>query len=220
MQKYVRTGLLIITLAFPVLFFIFLKLFANNHFDLPYFIPLRDVNNQVVTKADGDTAFYQIQRSSLPTLGSVIDAKSLKGKTVLVNTIASPCGDTCQQVLNQLVRLQTLQQEYPSFTILTLIDKNDAQIIPLLGERRQSDAGWLVSALPDSTLRAAIQNVFRLSENVPGMQTISPSARLSLLDSAGFIRGFYDTTDPEEIDRIMAEIKILEYNRMNGPHKQ
>ncbi len=202
-----------ITLAFPVLFFLFLKLFASNHFDLPYFVPLRDATNNVVMKPGGDTAFYQIQDSSLPTFGSTINAASLKGKTVLVSTLSSPCGDTCQKVLSQLVRLHALHQEYPSFIILTLIDKDDSQLIPSLNERRQSDAGWLVSALPDSTLRSAIQDVFRLNEKVPGLQTISPPARLSLMDGAGFIRGFYDTTDPEEIDRLMAEVRILEHNR-------
>lgn len=214
MRKYTKTGLLILTLAFPVLIFVFLKVFTSNRFDLPYFVPLRDAADNVVMQPGGDTAFYQIPNLSLSAVSGLIDATaSLKGKTILVNTLSSPCGDTCQKALSQLVRVHALHQEYPSFVILTLVDKDDSQIISVVNERRQSDAGWLVSALPDSTLSSAIQNVFRLNEKVPGLQTISPQVRLSLVDGAGFIRGFYDTTNPEETDRLMAEIRILEHNR-------
>lgn len=213
MRKYTKTGLLILTLAFPVLIFVFLKVFTSNRFDLPYFVPLRDATNNVVMQPGGDTTFYQIPDFPLLADGDTFDAAALKGKTVLVSTLSSPCGDTCQRVLTQLIRAQGLHQDYPSFVILTLIDKNDSQIVSVVNERRQSDTGWLVSALPDSTLSSTIQNIFRLNENVPGLQTISPSARLSLVDGAGFIRGFYDTIDPEEIDRLMAEIRVLEHNR-------
>ena len=213
MRKYLKTGLLILTLAFPVLIFLFLKVFTSNRFDLPYFVPLRDAGNNVVMQEKGDTTFYQIPDFSLPADGGTIDAASLKGKTVLVSTLASPCGDTCQRLLNQLVRVQALHRDYPSFVILTLLDDQDAQMVSEINERKQLYAGWLVATLPDSLLNATIQNVFRLNEKVPGLQTISPQARLSLVDGAGFIRGFYDTTDPEETDRLMAEIRILEHNR-------
>lgn len=213
MRKYVKTGLLILTLAFPVLIFLFLKVFTSNRFDLPYFVPLRDAANNVVVQTGGDTTFYQIPDFSLPADGGTIDAASLKGKTVLVSTLSFPCGDTCQKVLNQLVRVQALHQDYPSFIILTLLSEKDSPLIDKINERKPSYAGWLVATLPDSVLSRTIQYVFHLNEKVPGLQTISPQTRLSLVDGAGFIRGFYDTTDPEETDRLMAEIRILEHNR-------
>jgi len=213
MRKYTKTGLLILTLAFPVLIFVFLKVFTSNRFDLPYFVPQQDAAGNVITKSDGDTAFYQIKDFALLSDGSAFSAATLKGKTIVVSTLSSPCSDTCQKVLTQLSRVQVLHQEYPSFTVLTLIEKGDHQIATSLEGRTQPGAGWLVFLLPDSTLSSAVQNVFRLNENVPGLQTISPRARLGLVDSAGFIRGFYDTTNPEEIDRLMAEVRILEHNR-------
>ena len=213
MRKYVKTGLLILTLAFPVLIFLFLKVFTSNRFDLPYFVPLRNAAGDVLVKPNSDTTFYQIPDFSLPADGGTIDAASLKGKTILVSTLSSPCGDTCQKVLNQLVRVQALHQDYPSFVILTLLNEKDSPLIDKISERKPMYAGWLVATLPDSTLAFTIQNIFRLNEKVSGLQTISPQARLSLVDGAGFIRGFYDTTDPEETDRLMAEIRILEHNR-------
>lgn len=214
MRKYTKTGLLIITLAFPVLIFIFLKVFTSNRFDLPYFVPLRDAADNAVIQPGGDTTFYQIPDLSLTALGGSIDpSASLKGKTIVVSTFSSPCGDTCQKALSQLVRAHALHREYPSVVILTLVNEHDSQIIQIVGGQRPADAGWLISAMPDSTLNSTIQSVFRLNEKVPGLQTISPQARLSLVDGAGFIRGFYDTTNPDETDRLMAEIRILEYNR-------
>lgn len=213
MRKYLKTGLLILTLAFPVLLFLFLKVFTSNRYDLPYFIPLRDAANGVVLKPNGDTTFYKIPNFSLSADGGTPEAASFKGKTILVSTLSSPCGDTCQKVLNQLVRVQALHQDYPTFVVLTLLNKKDSSLIDKINERKISNAGWQVASLSDSTLASTIQNIFRLNEKVPGLQTISPPARLSLVDGAGFIRGFYDTTDPEETDRLMAEIRILEHNR-------
>lgn len=213
MQKYTKAGLLMLTLVFPVLIYLFLKIFTTNRYDLPYYVPLRDAANNAIIKPDGDTTFYQIQDFSLLTNGGTITADSLKGKTILVSTLSSPCADTCQEVMKQLVRVQALHQDYPSFIILTLLNANDQQLAAQVKERKQSDAGWLVATLPDSMLTRTVEKVFRLNQKVPGMQTISPQARLSLVDNAGFIRGFYDTTDPEEVDRLMAEIRILEHNR-------
>ncbi len=213
MRKYTKAGLLMLTLVFPVLIYLFLKVFTTNRFDLPYYIPLRDAANNAIVQPDGDTTFYQVQDFSFLTDSEAISVGSLEGKTILVSTLSSPCVDTCQEVIKQLVRIQALHKDYPQFIILTLVSAGDEQLISMINERRQSDAGWLVAALPDATLSRAIQNTFQLNEKVPGLQTISPQARLSLVDNAGFIRGFYDTTDTEEADRVMAEIRILEHNR-------
>ncbi len=203
-----------LTLVFPVLIYLFLKVFTTNHYDLPYFVSLRDVANNAIVNPDGDTTFYQIQDFSLITAdGSTISAASLQGKTVLVSTLSFPCADTCKEVLSQLARVQSLHQDYPGFIILTLIEKNNAPLISSIKEVRESETGWQIAPLSDSTLNYTLQTVFRLNEKVPGLKTISSQSRLSLVDGAGFIRGFYDTADPEEIDRLMAEIKILEHNR-------
>ena len=40
-------------------------------------------------------------------------------------------------------------------------------------------------------------------------ETIPYTEQFILVDKQGYIRGFYDGTDPEEVDRLMAEVKIL-----------
>ena len=214
MRKYVKTGLLIITLAFPVLVFLFLKVFTTNHYDLPYFVPLRDVAANVIVQPNGDTTFYQIPDFSFQSIGeSTLSAATLKGKTLLVSTLKSPCDDTCGKVLSQLARVQALHDTYPEFVMLTIVGGGDDKLISELKKYNNSSAGWQVAVVPDSTLDNVVRHVFRLAEKVPEMQTIPPSARLSLVDGSGHIRGYYDTTDPEETDRLMAEIRILEHNR-------
>ncbi|WP_377242235.1 hypothetical protein [Persicitalea jodogahamensis] len=203
-----------LTLVFPVLIYLFLKVFTTNHYDLPYFVPLRDVANNAIVQSNGDTTFYQIQDFSLKTAdGSTISTASLQGKTIVISTVSSPCADTCKEVLSQLARVQSLHQAYPAFFVLTLVSEDNPQLISSIKESREVEEAWKIATVPDSAFSLILQDVFRLSEKVPGLQTISPQARLSLVDDAGFIRGFYDTTDPEEVDRLMAEIRILEHNR-------
>ena len=70
MQKYIKTGLLIIVLVVPVLIFLFLQGYTTNHFDLPYYVPLRDsVTNEVIVN-NGDTAYYQLKDFSLSSIDS------------------------------------------------------------------------------------------------------------------------------------------------------
>ena len=42
MQKNIKAGILIAALVVPALVFLYLKGFGENHFELPYLIPLTD----------------------------------------------------------------------------------------------------------------------------------------------------------------------------------
>ncbi|MFN8346479.1 MAG: hypothetical protein U0X91_15860 [Spirosomataceae bacterium] len=54
----------------------------------------------------------------------------------------------------------------------------------------------------------AIYRVSPLKKNKSN-ETIPYNEQFVLLDKKGFIRGFYDGTDPEDVDRLTAEVKIL-----------
>ncbi len=211
MQKYIKTGLLIIVLVVPVLIFLFLQGYTTNHFDLPYYVPLRDsVTNEVIVK-NGDTTFYQLENFSLATFDSqsIITAAQLRGKITVISTIKGPCGEECEKVISKLTRIRALHESFPSLAVLTILRTQDTTLLKKIADRPQG--GWLVAFLPEDVYKQVLQNVFHLdiSDNT---QTISGYKPFSLIDRKGYIRGYYNVREDEEIERLLAEIRVLEYN--------
>jgi protein SCO1 len=210
MQKYIKAGVLIVILVVPVFIFLFLKGFSTNRFDIPYFIPQRDSLTQGVMIDNGDTVFFQLPNFSTNTIdGERFAAEQIKGKIVVVSAQESPCEDTCQKVMAQLGRVAGLSEVYPELLILTLVR---GKVKAYRQEVTDSDR-WRFVPLPETLYPEYLGKVFHLNESLGGQQTILPHNRFQLIDQSGFVRGYYDALDPEETDRLMVEIKILERNR-------
>ena len=212
MQKYIKAGLLIIVLVVPALIFLFLQGYTANHFDLPYYVPLRNpMTHEVLVKGE-DTVFYQVKDFSLTSVDSTsaITSAQLLGKTVVLSAFKSPCDAGCEKTLSELNRINVLHETYPSLSILTIINENEESLSKVA---RYQKAGWEVVMVPDSTYQNVVQGTFHLlPEDLKG-QTISFNNRLSLLDGKGYIRGYYDGEKTEDVERLLAEIRVLEYNR-------
>lgn len=205
------------TLVVPVLIFLFLKGFSTNHFDVPYFVPQTDPVTQQILVNEGDTVFYQLPDFTINgTDGNSLSSQQLAGKTLVISSLGTPCGDTCQKVKNQLARISMLQDTYPDMLILTLAKADENIALPETA-RKES---WQVFSLSDSLYNRYVDTIFRLNEKIGDEQTILSHNRLELIDQNGFIRGYYNALDPEEIERLMVEIKILEYNRKQKNSKQ
>ena len=212
MQKYIKTGLLIVVLVLPVLIFIFLQGYTTNHFDLPYHVPLRDpATNEVIIK-NGDTAFYQLEKFSLSSIDtpSTITATELGDKITVVSAFKGSCDGECEKVLSRLTRIRELHESFPSLTILTILTTDDTTLVKKITDRQK--AGWLVARVPEDVYDVVTQDIFHMS-TLEKTQTISEYKPFSLIDRKGFIRGYYDAQKDEEIDRLLAEIRVLEYNK-------
>lgn len=212
MQKYIKAGLLIVVLVVPALIFIFLQTYTANHFDLPYYVPLQNPETKQVLLKGQDTIFYQVRDFSLTTVdsNSAITSEQLRGKTVVLSAFKSPCDAVCDKTLSELTRINGLHKAYPSLNILTIINENQELSDKITSYQK---VGWQVAMVRDSTFQKVVQGSFRLFPKDTNEQTISVNNRLSLIDSNGFIRGYYDAGKTEEVERLLAEIRVLEYNR-------
>lgn len=68
-----------------------------------------------------------------------------------------------------------------------------------------------VSRVKEATEKVAKEkyHITPLKKNKPA-KTIPYYEQFMLIDKQGYVRGRYDATDPTEIDRLLAEIKILQ----------
>lgn len=201
MKKSRKAGLLIVTLVIPALIFTFLQFFADNHYDLPYYHPLVAPNGSVVDER-GDTVYHQFSKLTLKQ-DSTRDTISEKliGQVTVVSYLPAECRDTCKLVLSQLERIERLRKEIPELTILTLAEN---------GAEKSADDGWKVLYAERESIKRCLKEL-RFQTVIPKSKTSGLKSKLVLLDKKGFIRGYYDGSDATEIDRLMAEIKILDY---------
>ncbi|MDF7818188.1 hypothetical protein P1X15_11305 [Runella sp. MFBS21] len=163
MQKYLKAGLLTIVLVLPALVLLFLHLFAENHFKLPYLVPLKDTTGAVKMMGK-DTVFYKVP--------GVEPSK--------INVVGFWKDEEASHLAVQFSRVQKLASEEIVF------------------RRVRSDEAEFVNIYKLSPLKK-----YQSSETIPYTQ------QFVLIDKKGHIRGFYDGSDPVEVDRLIAELKIL-----------
>lgn len=203
MKNFPKAGLLIVTLVIPALIFVLLRLFATNHYDLPYFNPEVGTDGKPVI-ANGDTVF--LKRSALQLASG---AYGIANDISVISFLPNECGDSCKLVLSNLKRIYDMRSETNNLTIKTLTE--DSIITAEAYPQELGKEGW-------KTLKATFAEATEIlnPKSLALQQTAELSSiesRLMLIDSKGYTRGFYNGTDPEEIDRLMAELKILNYEK-------
>ena len=214
MINFRKAGLLIITLVIPALVFVFLKLFATNHYDLPHYFPVTDTAGRIIVH-NGDTVFYKVPHIRLKdTRGNVVSEEFGKGQITVLGYLPEHCLTTCEIVLGQVERVFSLRETIPYLNVVTLSDnwdrtnKNYPQTL--------NTKGWRVLTGSEEEVKNAWNNKLKLLTEIPGSKTNSLETKLVLIDIEGHIRGYYNASDSEETDRLMAEIKILDYERKSN----
>ena len=213
MKKYFKAGLLIVTLVIPALIFTFLRFFATNHYNIPYYYPLKDASGNVVISKN-DTVFYTVQELNIRTLNnSNFPAHPFKDKLTVIHNLSGKCmDDSCQLVLSNLERIYNLREKIKSLNILTIRDSISNAVIQT--PAFISKDGWIVLKVTPDEYKNVFDKTLKFQTLVPGAKTNSVKSKLILIDNNEHIRGYYNGSDPEEINRLMAEIKIL--NLENG----
>lgn len=233
MKQYLKAGILISTLVLPVLIFLFLRFFSQNHFVLPRYIPLIDsTNNQPILnkisdlkgKVIYDTAYHTIPNFSfIDQNGQQFSNQKTKGKIYVANFIFTRCGLICPKVTSQMARVQDAFLNKKDILLVshTVDPKFDAPVIlKKYAEKNDAlDGKWFFLTGDKAELyRMALKGYFvPISDASAYDKAITDpdkafihSEKMILVDKEGIIRGFYDGTDPKEIDRLIVEIKILE----------
>lgn len=202
MSKLLKAGLLILTLVIPALIFLFLKVFGTNHYDLPRYHPVLTGTAQAAA-AKGDTVFY---RPDVRGLVGTDSADVWPGHFTVLGQFDKDCADSCSLVKAQLERIYNLRSAVDNLQLVTF-HKDGAQ------KPEGSKAGWYHVSFNDDAAWRETTGRFRFETTVPEFEEVSPLYKLILVDSNGTIRGYYAGADASEADRLIAEIRILDYER-------
>lgn len=203
MNKFGKTGILLVTLAIPVFIWLFLKFFGSNSFELPIYYTqgidsLSDCRSTSQPHQISDFKLTQVNGDSLRL-------SDLKDHILLSYFLPNTCGADCEFVLEQLANVNTVLRNEENFQILVFAnEKYSDEQLGSLQQRYDIASGQL----------------YFLQSNTPAYNDLKKCGfvlsaeqenTLVLTDADQRIRGYYDGTDASEIDRLKGEVKILEY---------
>ncbi|MCF0057710.1 hypothetical protein LXL81_18235 [Dyadobacter sp. CY356] len=172
---------------------------------------MKDLSGKVIV-IDGDTAFYKVPVISLKdTNGRAISEEFGKGQVTVVGYLPEHCMDRCEIVFGQVERVFALRETIPYLNLITLADKwtGKKQNYP----QELGTNGWKVLTGSEEEIKDTWDSKLKLLTEIPGSKTNSLETKLVLIDAEGHIRGYYNASDSEETNRLMAEIKILDYEK-------
>jgi protein SCO1 len=170
----------------------------------------RDVSEQ------GDTIYHTIPPFALTNQeDELFSLKNLEGKVYVAEFFFTTCPSICPIMNRQMKRLQELISEVKNFHLVSFsVDPNHdtPEVLKAYGENLGADfSNWtFLTGSPEEIYDIGFQGYFinaMEDELAPG--GFLHSEFFILVDQNGRIRGYYDGTNPEEIDKLADDVKKL-----------
>lgn len=222
-RKFLKAGILAVLLGVPALIFLVLHQFGKNHFDLPYYFPeINDYGEAVVV--NGDTVFSKIPDFELTDqYGRKFVSERMQGKITVADFFFTRCGTICPKLSSELTRVQGVFRDNQEVMLLsmTIDPKHDSSAVlrTYATEYGAEKDKWFFltgdkKEIYDLAIKGFKLPVADASEYNPDIKHIDEmfihSEKLLLLDKAGYVRGIYDGTNKEDVDRLIVEISVLQ----------
>lgn len=224
-----KAGILVATLLVPALLYLLLRFGTQNHYVLPRYLPKIDSARGEplmgkVRLADGreviDTIYNRIPPFQLIDQdGKQVDQSIVKGKIYVADFFFTRCISICPKLSSQLTRVQDIFRKRSDIVFLShsVDPEHDgpAQLKAYAKKYEAIPGKWYFLTGKKSTIYDLAMHGYYLPVVDPGVKAGSPdetfihSEKLVLVDKEGIVRGFYDGTDKEDVDRLILEIRVL-----------
>ena len=148
--------------------------------------------------------------------GQTFTGKSLHGKVWVANFMFTNCMGPCPRMTSRLHQVQEETAGMPGVEIasFTIDPANDTPTV-LAAYAKQHAASpqrWHFLTGTQPSLHHLSRDVFKLND-IDG--SLTHSTRFALVDRKMEIRGFYDSFDPDEMKKLVGDIKALSRERVS-----
>lgn len=216
MKIYYKAGLLIIILLVPAFVYLFLKSFGNNHYSVPKMVPVDVIQKSVNGMKVTDTIYHHVPPFQFTTsTNTQFGSKQLEGKIYIADFFFSRCPSICPTMTTQLMRVQSAFKDNKEIQLVsfTVDPENDTpEVLAAFASKYKANPGtWhFLTGQKDAIYKLAKEG-FKISamDDPAGGEEFVHSDKLILVDQNKIIRGFYNGTDPKEVDRLITEVKVL-----------
>jgi protein SCO1/2 len=210
-------------LLLPGLFYLLLIKGKNHYERLAIFGPRHAAT---ATVGGTDTVYHTIPDFTLTDQsGESLDAARIRGHIVVVDFFFATCQTICPDMSAQLHRVQTAFKDDPDVLLLShSVDpaRDTVEALMAYAKHYKAIAGkwYFVTGDKKAIYDLARKGYFvSATEGNGGPDDFIHSDQLILLDKESRIRGYYDGTDPYEVNRLIDEIVVLkqEYKEKGAP---
>jgi protein SCO1/2 len=178
------------------------------HLDTPFGIGARVESKNPVLGVVPDFSLTECR-------GGVVRRADLIGDWWVASFIFTRCTTSCPVAVRELSKLQSdlpAQVRLVSFSVDPEYDS--PEVLSAYAERSGADLGrWLFLTGEKTSIYRSIREGFRLAvqenENpLPGFE-VAHTPRFALVDPKGRIRGYYDSSDPDDLVRLRGDVARL-----------
>jgi protein SCO1/2 len=150
--------------------------------------------------------------------GKTITLADLRGSIWIADFIYTTCQDTCPMQTAEMAQLQEQWKDRAGLKLVSFSvdpEKDTTEVLSRYADRYKADAQrWLFLTGAREEISRLVQEGFRLSAvALPGDgnvgSVIMHSPRFVLIDKQAQIRGYYDSRDPQALQRLKADVTIL-----------
>ena len=157
--------------------------------------------------------FSLVERS-----GKATSLADLRGSIWIADFIYTTCKDTCPMQTAEMAQLQEQWKDKAGLKLVSFSvdpEKDTTAVLSRYADRYKADAQrWLFLTGAKEEIGRLVQEGFRLSAvALPGDGNVSSvimhSPRFVLIDKQAQIRGYYDSRDPQALQRLKADVATL-----------
>ena len=157
--------------------------------------------------------FSLVERS-----GKATSLADLRGSIWIADFIYTTCKDTCPMQTAEMAQLQEHWKDRAGLKLVSFSvdpEKDTTAVLSRYADRYKADAQrWLFLTGAKEEIGRLVQEGFRLSAvALPGDGNVSSvivhSPRFVLIDKQAQIRGYYDSRDPQALQRLKADVATL-----------
>jgi protein SCO1/2 len=200
-------------LLLPCIFFLVLIKGKNQYTKLEIFGPRKAPDSMV---AGADTVYHAIPDFTLTDQhGAALTMERFRDHIVVADFFFATCQTICPEMSAQLKRVQHAYRDDPEVLILShSVNPARDTAEALLEYSRKYDAiqgRWYFATGDKKTIYDLARNSYFITamEGDGGPDDFIHSEQFVLLDKQSRIRGYYDGTDPYDVNRLIDEIAVL-----------
>ena len=142
--------------------------------------------------------------------GQTFDSAALKGKIWVADFFFTTCPGPCPRMTSQMHQVQEATWKMPDVKLVSFtVDpaRDTPQQLALYAKAHHASAEhWYFLTGRQAALNHLGLDAFKLN-SVDG--TLQHSTRFVLVDKKSHIRGYYETSEPGSIDKLVADIHAL-----------
>lgn len=136
--------------------------------------------------------------------------KDLKGKVWVADFFFTTCSNLCPMMTAHMSRLYKVFQPYPQVRLVSFSvnPENDSpEVLKAYAKKFNADTNrWVFLTGPREDITNVVVNSFKMGDI---HEPIFHSSYFTLVDKQGRIRGYYDSTEPKNIDKVVSDLKLL-----------